>query len=938
MLRRMPPMLPPFLFLMAGILVADRFPWIGNHCPRHPFFLFSIWAGIAASFFLFLLDNGRVGSFYKEKKFDLNATKEKPLHKRDKLLHKEVQGRASAATHFIFLQCLFFFGVLGYILGFATFHPTHPENHVSHFTDKGPCVVTGTIVSEPESLWKRIRFEFQVETIRFDSAEDPFDVTGRVRMNIYSPDRLYAKGASLQVRSKIKGLRNFNNPGGFDYVRYMNLKGLYGQIGVNGKRVDVVKSSSFERNMLQRMGKALQDVRMAFSRYVMGQLSDRDTAAVLTALTTGQKDGISDELRHTFSVSGASHILAISGLHLSIIAYLFYHLFYVSLSFHPHLAIRGWGRKGALVLTILPLFIYALLSGWSPATRRAMIMISVFIMAALVDRESDGFNSLAIAGIIILSLDPAALYAISFQLSFGAVTFILAGQNVKKQVIGKLHRFSRAFTSPPKYFKYIGKTFTKIGKIIQKSVKGRMQDGRFFIVVTFFGDLTWMSLCAILGTQMLVMYYFNILSFSGLLTNFILIPVVGFLALPLGLTAFALFPFSTKLSTLFITLSGWILQQAIGFIAWVSELPYSWIETITPDGVELTVYYMGMGLFYLFIKQNGKDMEMSREQSIERVLEHKKKALGDDRRGKWIWVGLLLLIAAVHEAVWIQRRFFNADLKVTVLSVGQGNAALIAIPGGKRVLVDGGGFSYFSRFDTGEHIIAPFLRQNRILTLDAVILTHPESDHLNGLVYILRHFNVHRLIKNRDERETYAYRDLMEIAQEKGVAVMHPDGLPDFSLRLEKTSILFYSPFASKEKREALNYNDNSLVFQLRFGRTRFLFPGDIMISGEEALSRYGAKRLKSDILMAPHHGSKTSSSDFLLDPVDPDAVIISCGWQNRFGFPHPSVMAEYEKRGITPYRTDHHGAVTLISDGIAWKVETTLPEEHGIPDNQISG
>jgi len=199
-------------------------------------------------------------------------------------------------------------------------------------------------------------------------------------------------------------------------------------------------------------------------------------AAILTALTTGQKDHITDTLRRDFSRTGASHILAVSGLHLSIIATLFFYLFKTILSLNTALLIRGWSRKGAAFLTLFPLGIYAVMSGWSDATQRAVIMIIIFMAASVIDRESDSFNSLGAAGIIILIMDPLAIFSVSFQLSFSAVGFILAGVSISRD-------FSMGMEIQILFFKQAC-------------------------------NFIWISLCAIAGTQMLVMHYFHIFSFS----------------------------------------------------------------------------------------------------------------------------------------------------------------------------------------------------------------------------------------------------------------------------------------------------------------------------------------------------------------------------------------------------------------------------------------
>jgi competence protein ComEC len=251
--------------------------------------------------------------------------------------------------------------------------------------------------------------------------------------------------------------------------------------------------------------------------------------------------------------------------------------------------------------------------------------------------------------------------------------------------------------------------------------------------------------------------------------------------------------------------------------------------------------------------------------------------------------------------------------------VGQGASTLIQTAEGKNILVDGGGFSDSASFDTGRLIVAPVLWKKRIKVLDYVILSHPEADHLNGLIFILENFKVHTFIQNTDEKTTGRYQALVRTCNQKGIPIWKPS-VQGRRLFLGQTQIVFLraSPIGFFK-----DLNNNSLVFKLIYNEFSMLFPGDIMAAREERLGGGDQVDLDSDILLSPHHGSRTSSSKFFLDKVQPKSVIVSCGRNNRYNFPHDEVLRRYGKMGITVYRTDADGAIFISSDGRNFSIKT---------------
>ena len=291
----------------------------------------------------------------------------------------------------------------------------------------------------------------------------------------------------------------------------------------------------------------------------------------------------------------------------------------------------------------------------------------------------------------------------------------------------------------------------------------------------------------------------------------------------------------------------------------------------------------------------------------------------------------MLLMADI--GYWVHRRFMHTDLRVHILDVGQGSAALLEIPNGDTILIDGGGFSNNQSFDVGERIVAPFLWSRKIGTVDTLVLSHPNSDHMNGLIYIARHFHVKNFWSTGDTTLTQSYQELRQTISRKNI--YHPS-FPELpaaqTINGVKIQILYPEKSLAVSDENPKDLNNNSLVLKATYKNRSFLFPGDLMAAGEKELVATLGRELKSTVLIAPHHGSKTSSSKPFLNAVKPEYIVISCGWKNRFGMPHKAVLSRYATMGCRLlYRTDESGCVRMTTDGDSLSVVAQLHQESGL-------
>lgn len=807
------------------------------------------------------------------------------------LLHRLARGRAARFSPLMLLAAL---GVLS-IQPWTC--PRLPENHVGRFIDTGPWEITGTVDARPLEFESRTRFALRVEHLGdgggFQAA------TGLLRVTLFGSWPELEQGDRIVFKSWIRPIRSFQNPGGFDYRRHMGHQGVWAAAAAEAREVVVL-----ERAAKGGLLGAVDRVRGRIARQIDADVLGPE-ASVLKALVIGERSGVSPEVRTAFTRTGVSHLLAISGLHIGIVASAAFVLLRWLLGFSARLLMTGWARKGAALLTLLPVCLYALLAGMSPSTQRALVMAVVFLLAFLLEREHDLMNTLALSALAILGVHPPALFSISFQLSFAAVAAIVAGMPAApRRAAGSLRPLAP----------------TRTGRI-------RRAAGLFVMV----------SVLATAGTLPLVLHYFNTASFIGVPANILAVPVIGYAVVLAGLAGALAVPAWPAAAEALFKIGGMVLSNAMGVIRWMADLPFAAVKTVTPSWVEITLYYLALGSIVYMIRSRRQEMTPAPAEWEDAAVRgsparaaaaavENPGGLGRLRRARpaGALLAVCLLAGAADAGYWVYQRFWHRDLRMTLIDVGQGCAALLELPGGRTVLVDGGGFANNSDFDVGAAVVAPYLWRRKIATVDRLVLTHPNSDHINGLVFIANHFNVGSLWTNGEAWDSQAYRELMRAVAERGIAMPAFGELPRESfmdgVRLE----VLYPPPDFSTRRQAERWrrdpNNNSLVTRFSYGEISVLLPGDIMRPAEKELVTQAGGKLGSSVLVAPHHGSSSSSSEEFLGVVQPRAVLIPCA--GRPGLPHPQILERYESLGVQVYRTDKNGAIRLATDGRRLTIE----------------
>ncbi|WP_155313154.1 DNA internalization-related competence protein ComEC/Rec2 [Desulfosarcina ovata] len=743
----------------------------------------------------------------------------------------------------------------GYLSMVPWISPHYAPDHIVHYLDDDYWRVQATVVEPAVARLGRARSIVAVDCLSRDHVSR--SVRGRIRLTVMGRSEL-ARGDRICFPARLRPFRNFQNPGAFDYRRHMAFQGIHASAWVRAERI-----KREERRTVSPVQRRLDAIRDRLGRLIdtAGERSAAAARAVLKALVYGDRSGIDNDLRERFNRAGVGHLLAISGLHVGIVASVAFAGFRWLFALFPALLWRGWGRRWAAAATLLPVLAYGVLAGMSASTQRAEIMVGAFLGTLIIGRGHDILNTLAVAALIILLIFPPALFSISFQLSFAAVVAIAYG-------------------------------LRKIAPMAEPAGRRRpLKRVAAFILV---------SALAIAGTTPVVLAHFNQTSLVGIAANLVLIPLAGFLAVPLGLfsalLAWVFEPaaqvgFRLALETIEISLAG---------VDVFAGLPFAAFKTVTPSFLEITLYYLtGWAVLNL------------------RNL----------RPAPWV-LAASLLMATADGLYWATVRFWHSDLRVTAIDVGQGGATLLELPGGQVFLVDGGGFSDNRLFDMGQRVVAPFLWRKKIATVDILVLSHPDADHLNGLIYVARHFNARELWTNGDAHATFGYQALMAACRENGIQVRQMTADACGTVVGGVHLAVLHPPAGVPGEPRAIDRadrNDDSLVLKATFGTVSFLLTGDITMPAEQVLVTQVGEHLASTVLFAPHHGSRTSSSPVLIDAVRPDWVLVSAGAGNRFGFPHPEVIDRYRRSGCRIVCTCTHGAALMRTDGRTLEVDTVV-------------
>ena len=596
---------------------------------------------------------------------------------------------------------LFLSFLSGWYLSWSFHHPVLPPHHISHLKDSQRYTLRGEVVRSPYPKGKKLYLILDVK--RIVTQQGLLPASGRLRVTVPAEDLPLRRGDSVEVTIKVRRPRNFLNPGAFDYRGYLLRRGIW----MTGYLKDLQRIRIIQRSS-SPLG-WLDGIRERMKGFLRREVPSPGRE-VLLALLLGEKGSLSKEVREAFIRAGVAHVLAISGLHLGIIAALVFFGVKAAIKRSVKLLLRLDGDRVAAIGSIPPLFLYIFLSGAPLSVVRAGIMVGAFLLSLLIKRYRDPLNLLSLAAIGILLLSPGSLWEVSFQLSFGAVAGILLLTPAVSQFGGR----------------------TDLGLPLLEREKRVRRWIRASILV---------SLAATLTTAPILAFHFHRLSLLSPLSNLVVIPLVGLLILPLGLLGLSLIPLSPMIASPLLKLSGLFAILCTDAVMKLAALPLSSIYLPSPTHPEIALYFAILSF------------------PLWRRIPHRR-----------VLLSLILLLLAADVLYWSQKVQGDGRLEVVFLDVGQGDAAFVRFPGGEKMLIDAGGL--FGGLDTGEKIIAPFLWRRRFVRVDYLVLSHPQPDHYKGLLFIARHFRPLEFWYNGRIPPYDDYRELLRVLKKEGVKMI----------------------------------------------------------------------------------------------------------------------------------------------------------------------
>ena len=570
-------------------------------------------------------------------------------------------------------------------------------------------------------------------------------------------------------------------------------------------------------------------------------------AAIAAALLIGDMDGLSDEQRTRYARAGVSHVLSISGLHVGLVAAAAYAAVRRLLGRSERLLLTLSVPKLAMAGSLAPLALYGAIAGSNVATVRAELMAALVAGGLLLDRPREWLAPLAAAAGLIMLARPGAAADISFQLSFLAVLAIVLG-------VPRVTAWWDAWEEA-------------------RLIRLRSPRWRW---------LRWMVLsqavtvCAVVATAPLTAWHFNQISLVAPIANLIVVPLLGVVTVAAGLLGTAAVALWPAAAPPLFALVGVAIRVADAATAWLAAWPWSAVRTPTPTLLELALCYGALAAPLL-----------------------------PRRRLQLAALACCLAALAADAGWWLVERHAAGVLRLTFVSVGQGDCTVIEFPGSQVWVVDGGGLAG-ARLDVGERVVAPVLWRRKILRLDALVLSHADYDHFGGLTFLAEAFAPRRLWWNGRPGSGASFAALQRALAKAHVQRETPAA--DTAVDVDGVAVRVLHPAAGAGGSD----NDRSLTIQLRYGPTAVLLPGDVEAAGEATMAARWGTGLRSAVLKVPHHGSATSSTPVFLDAVAPRLAVVSVGADNRFGFPAAAVAHAYRARGAALWRTDRDGAVTV--------------------------
>ncbi len=691
-------------------------------------------------------------------------------------------------------------------------------------------VLIGRVLDLPESMARGWRFRFAVSHVDTPGARVP----RQLQLAYYPPDAIDlagpAAGDCLRLTARLYRPHAQINPYGFDYEAWLLERG----IRATGYLTAAAESASGCRDGLRG---ALDRWRDAIRRHLLHSLADRPYAGVVVALAIGDQNAIPAAQWTLFRHTGVTHLMSISGLHVTLYSSLVYLVVSWLWRRAPGLCLRLPARKAGLGLGLLAATAYVALSGFGIPAQRTLYMLAVGVLCLWSGWVTSPTRILAVALLVVVLIDPWAALAPGFWLSFGAVAALMYAGS------GRLR--------PPPWW------------------------------------LAWFRAqwAVTLALTPALLALFNEVSLVSPLANAFAIPLVSLLGVPLALLA-AVIPWDG----LAIAAHA-VIQLTLTGLIWLDALPQPVWHGAQAGVVTLALALVGAALMLLPRGVPGR------------------------------WLGIFLFLPLLHPRL---EQPAAGEFWVSVLDVGQGLAVVVRTA--QHVLVYDAGPLYASGEDAGNRVVAPFLHAQGIRHVRTLVVSHDDTDHSGGALALVTSHRPAALLTSLaglDRAALSPHGQAILAALPSARACIAGE-----SWQWDGVEFRVLHPPAHHYRNPNYKDNDRSCVLKIGGPGGSMLLTADIERLGELNLLERLADDLHADVLLAPHHGSKSSSMTQFLEAVGPRKVVIPVGHRNRYGHPAPEVLARYRMRGMEILRTDRDGAVALRFG--AGGVETSRARDTG--------
>ena len=729
---------------------------------------------------------------------------------------------------------------------------------LTSYVGSGEVTLSGTVVTPVVHGRDRRTMVVAVQWVR--KADTRQVVQGRLRLTWREPDADVFRGDTMTVRTRLRRPFGTRNPGGFDYGAYLRARGIHVVATVKGpNRVRVHPPEAFDVGpwVWHRIDQWRNQVRQAVTATLQ-----QPARGLFLGTIVGEQRNVPADVRDDFVTTGTVHIISISGSHLGLLAFLSFFVVKGMIRLLPAFWLEKVScillpRQLAVLVTIPLVIFYTLLSGSHDATVRSLIMILFYCWAAWIGHARHLVIPLALAALFATLADPMAIYDLSCQFSYMAVLAIALVLQWNERDARDDH----------------------VSHAVLAKLKNR---GKPYVLIT---------LAVTVATLPLVAYYFNQVAWFGVFANAVVVPFVGFLVVPLGLGASVLVLLGGLDHLPFAYVHQAIITGLTDVVGTMAAIPGVRLHAASPSPVAIAGFYCCLLIVLL-----------------SRNLVSRWKSLSV----------LTVLTLCFVWWVWVPRHVGEDKVRVTFLDVGQGDATVIELPD-QTVLVDGG--VAYDRWDVGRMVVAPYLWDQGIRRIDHVIATHPQLDHVGGLPWIIKRFEVGRYWSNGvPRRKKSFYKRLTDAVEEKGLeAQVAWEGTEIISegpcrlLSLNPSSTEMTSINQARDSRRGgTKLNNLSVVLNLTCGTHSILLPADAEIQTLNRLLDHPGVQ-SATVVKIPHHGGKSSLNRRWIQQLRAKTAVVSAGRGNRYGHPAQAVLRAY--RHMDVYRTDSDGAIVLSMD-----------------------